>query len=130
MRLIAIAAGLLMAAAVAGAYTSEQAKRGKGIYTEQCALCHLDDLSGDQLYNPGPELAGKVFRARWKGRPVSELFAVIKTTMPYTMPGTLDDRDVVELIAFIFETNTFPPGTTELQADLEALAKMRVPGGD
>lgn len=114
----------------AGLYTSAQAARGKAVYSEKCSLCHLDDLSGDQLYNPGPELAGRAFRARWKGRTVMELVTVTKATMPYTTPGTLTDVEVADLVAFIFQANKFPPGSGELQSDHELLAKMRIPGGE
>ena len=110
-----------------GLYTGAQAARGKAVYTEQCALCHLEDLSGDQLYNPGPALAGEVFRARWKGRTVQELFTVTKGTMPYTMPGTLTDREVADLIAYIFEVNKFPSGSSELPAEHDMLANLRIP---
>jgi cytochrome c len=113
-----------------GLYTSTQAARGKKIYAERCVLCHLEDLSGDQLYNPGPELAGRVFRARWKGRTVLELLTLIKTTMPLHTPGTLTDREAADLVAYIFEANKFPSGSGELSPDHDALATLLVPAGE
>ena len=118
------------AEAGAGLYTSAQAGRGKAVYSEKCSLCHLEDLSGDQLYNPGPELAGRTFRARWKGRAVLELFTLTKATMPYTMPGTLTDTEVVDLVAFILQANKFPSGSAELKSDRDVLAAIRIPGGE
>ena len=38
-----------------GVYTADQAKRGEGIYKEQCAACHGDNLEGS---GPMPALAG------------------------------------------------------------------------
>ena len=54
----------------AGFYTTVQADGGAVAYTEQCAVCHLDNLQGSF---EAPELAGANFRNTWGARPVADL---------------------------------------------------------
>lgn len=109
-----------------GVYTREQAERGKSVYSEQCALCHRDDLSGDPLYNPGPELAGDTFRIRWDGRPIDDLFVFIKDTMPYQDPGHLTPREAADLVAYILQENKYPAGAQELSIERTDLRDIRI----
>ena len=64
-----------------GVYTADQAKKGEGLYKEQCAACHGDNLEGS---GPMPPLAGMDFLANWKGKTLGDLFEKTQTTMPAT----------------------------------------------
>src|SRR5262245_5297973 len=68
-----------------GLYTAAQAARGKSVYDERCAGCHLADLRGARA----PQLAGAAFLAAWGNRTARELIETIKTTMPPDGVGTL-----------------------------------------
>ena len=113
-------AGLLVAAlAVAGPLTGQEAVRlvpeqvetGRGVYERSCAECHRADLSGDF---EAPELAGRNFRAAWRGAPLGELLAVVRD-MPPEEPGTLSEAQYLAVTAFLLSANG-------AAADLGALA--------
>ena len=104
-----------------GVYTDAQAMRGKAIFEMRCAVCHGEMLEGVA----GPPLAGDVFLGPLDSRPVSDVFDKIKATMPADAPGTLEPRQVADLVAFILQANKFPAGRTEL-APAAALLKQIV----
>ncbi len=64
-----------------------------------------------------PPLAGANFMNTWRNRPTSDLFTRIKTSMPITDPGSLNDEDVANLVAFILLSNGATPGTQALKPD-------------
>lgn len=73
-----------------------------------------------------PALAGGDFLDKWAGQTVGDLFERIRTTMPQTKPGRLP-RDVnVDITAYIFSVNEFPPGETELPRDTQILKQIRI----
>ena len=115
--------GLLAAASVwDGVYTEEQASRGRTLYDKECAGCHLDSLQGDGL---APGLVADSFTYRWQDGPVSDLFIVIKATMPADRPSALQDQEYADVIAYLLKKNNYPSGSTELsrnQADLKGIA--------
>src|SRR5215211_6557957 len=61
----------------AGAYSGAQAKRGQGLYVQQCVACHSEDLSGAI----GPPLTGDAFLSVWAGRSMADLVDKIQNTM-------------------------------------------------
>ena len=70
--------------------------------------------------------AGVDFNANWNGKPVSELFDKIRTTMPQGEEGTLSPNQTADLLAFLFQLNKFPSGPVELAADTSALAQIKI----
>ena len=106
-----------------GVYTAEQAARGKALYDEQCAWCH------GPLRAFVPEMAALLgdhtFRARWRGRPLGELFDLIRRTMPQDAPGSLSPAQSAELVAYILSGNRKPAGPTPLADDAERLGRIR-----
>ena len=116
------ATGLLAAASVwDGVYTEQQASRGKALYDKECASCHLETLQGDGL---APGLVGDAFTYRWQDGPVSDVFIVIKTTMPADRPSDLQDQEYADIIAYLLKKNNYPSGSSELsknQADLKEI---------
>lgn len=106
-----------------GVYTEAQSKRGKAEYDALCAQCHGPTLDGGQNV---PELAGDNFLANWDGLSAEDLFSRIKTTMPANKPGTLRDSAVLDVMAYLFQVNQFPPGNTELPLNPEALKQIEI----
>jgi mono/diheme cytochrome c family protein len=104
-------------------YTEEQAKHGKAIYGQSCALCHGDPPIGTTM---APSLSGDDFLATYNGATAGDLFSKISKTMPADDPGTLKPRDTVELLAYLFGVNKWPPGGAELPTDLATLKQIRI----
>src|SRR5262245_37056439 len=102
---LAIATGLVHAQSATGAYTAEQAQAGRDLYASQCATCHLPTLAGA---GNSPPLAGANFLATWRGKPVSELYARIKSSMPPQGNPALTDADFASLVAFVLQSNNVP----------------------
>ncbi len=92
-------------------YTTGQADGGAAAYTEQCAVCHLDNLQGSF---EAPELAGANFRNTWGARPVVDLMNQIASTMPPQAIGSLVIEDVADVVAYILRANGVPAGDSEL----------------
>jgi cytochrome c len=106
-----------------GIYSDEQSKRGKASYSQSCAACHGDDLSGDQSV---PALARETFTAHWMDQSVNDLFGRIQTSMPQDRPGSLSPETCVDIIAYLLQQNDFPSGTEELKTDPDALKKLMI----
>src|SRR6185503_6655510 len=83
------------------AYTDEQSTRGEALYTKACAPCH-DDKS------------------------LAALFDKILTTMPLQDPGSLNQQQSIDLVAYILKLNHFSPGQEALPTDAAALGAMRL----
>jgi mono/diheme cytochrome c family protein len=98
-------------------FSADQAKRGRASYDGKCASCH----DGGTM---GPELWGDPFLTQWENKDVASLFTRIQTTMPEDAPGTLADKEVLDIIAYVIQTNGFPAGDNEL-ASKDALARMK-----
>jgi len=97
-----------------GIYTEPQARRGQAVYIEECARCHSEGLSGGEN---SPPLAGDAFLEKWNGKTVDDLFELIRSSMPADSPGRLSRQQYVDIVAFMFEVNKFPPGQGELERD-------------
>ena len=106
-----------------GVYTDAQATQGKNVYSQSCASCHLDDLSGSGQALP---LAGDAFMQSWEGQTVDDLYEVIHDTMPQDKPGTLTTDATVQVISYILKFNKFPAGQTELPSDPAAMKAILI----
>ena len=102
---------------VPGVYSAEQAKRGRATYDAKCASCH----DGGTM---GPELWGDPFLAQWDGKFVGAFFSRIQTTMPEDAPGTLGENDVLDVVAYVLQTNGFPAGDKAIP-NASALTAMK-----
>lgn len=113
----------------AGAYTVEQATRGKVHYQAFCAPCHLGDLSGTLAADTGaPPLRGAPFVASLQRKGAAAIFSYVKATMPADDPASLEDSRYLEILAFLIQANGFPAGSRELTtADLPRLRAQRPP---
>jgi mono/diheme cytochrome c family protein len=111
-----------------GVYTPAQAERGKAEYERACIRCHAANLEGvgdaNLLgdFSPRFSLKGTDFMERWREDTAQSLLNLIAGGMPpRNEPGktsfeTLSDNAATDVIAYIFQGNGFPAGTTELKA--------------
>lgn len=104
-----------------GVYTAAQAQRGKAQYSQSCATCHMDDLSGSGQALP---LAGDAFMGTWEGQSVADLMGLIHDTMPQDKPGTLTPDQTLDTIAYLLQYNQFPAGKEELKNDPNELKNI------
>jgi len=111
-----------------GVYTEEQASRGQALYEKECAGCHLSTLQGEGL---APGLIADAFTYRWQDGPLSDLFVVIKATMPADRPSALQDQEYVDIITYLLKKNKYPSGSAELstkQAELKEIGFKKAGG--
>ena len=101
-----------------GIYTDDQARRGQRVYQQECAECHLDDLSGN---GDAPALIGSPFFFRWSNLSIGDTIAATRSTMPKGAPASLSQASYVDLAAYVLEKNMAPSGDTELPVDQDAL---------
>ncbi len=102
-----------------GAYGSDQAANGSRAYQANCVRCHGVDLEG----RSGRALAGETFMDDWREGTVRHLYDAV-TTMPISGPK-LSDRTYLNIVAYILESNGFPPGYELVQ---EELREIRIEG--
>ena len=93
-----------------GIYNAEQAVRGNATFENNCAECHMSDLSG----RAGPPLKGDDFMEHWRGKTVAELFEKIRTTMPADWRTQLSETRAIDVVAYLLQKNGFPSGAIEL----------------
>ena len=106
-----------------GVYTEAQAKRGKPPYDLKCADCHGEDLEGDA---EAPALSGSEFLWKWNGLTLDQLFERIHRDMPLNNARTLSREETADILAYILQVNTMPPGKIELSHDQPALKGIRI----
>jgi mono/diheme cytochrome c family protein len=102
------------ASVLKGAYTAEQAKRGKQVFHTECSSCH-----------GATEFSGTAFEEGWRDKAVGAFFGLVRGTMPEDRPGALTEQQYVDVVAFVLELNGYPAGSTELPADRGVLSKLR-----
>jgi hypothetical protein len=98
-----------------GVYTESQAGRGQNVFGRVCSRCHnLSDFTSD------------TFLASWEGSSALDLFTLIQKSMPQDNPGSLEPNEYLDVIAYLFRENKFPPGMGELDGDAEKLKLIRI----
>ena len=106
-----------------GVFTADQAAQGKALFEAKCAICHGAELNGAEM---APPLAGGVFLGNWAGQSAGDLFTRIHTTMPANDPGSLNNQQVTQVLAYILSFNQFPAGATALPSDETALGQIAI----
>jgi alcohol dehydrogenase (cytochrome c) len=86
-----------------------QAQRGELLYQQNCAACHLADLSGSF---EAPNLADSSFRNNWSNRGMQEFLDMLRRTMPPQAPGSLNESQYQDVSAFLLSANAIPAGST------------------
>lgn len=96
-----------------GVYTSDQAARGERVFKAKCASCHYPArFTGEDLFKA------------WAGKPLAELFSVMRESMPEDNPGTLPVQEYGDALAYFLSLNKFPTGSEELVATDEAMGAI------
>lgn len=106
-----------------GVYAAAQAERGKATFDVSCSRCHNSDLSGSER---GPTLAGDKFLANWLDGSLEPLFSFIRDQMPQGSANILNDDSKIDVLAYILQRNSFPPGTTALTANVARLDTIQI----
>lgn len=105
-KLTSAGAALFLSFVAAGAFSPDQTNRGQALYREKCSLCHGTELEGGQ---EAPALRGEPFWAEWDRKTARSLYSRIISTMPPDTPGSLAEKDVIDLVAFVTSRNGLPP---------------------
>ena len=106
-----------------GTFTKEQAKRGEGLYAQNCSTCHGPDLSGNDEAAP---LTGSAFLSNWDGLTVGDLTERVRVSMPPNNLGRLSRQQIVDILSYVLTVNNFPAGKTELDPRAELLKQIRI----
>src|SRR5215471_2241578 len=89
-----------------GPFTDAQAQAGQTIYSTRCASCH--EAGGETT-----RLIGAGFTDAWRTRTSRDLYTRIKTTMPFSNPGSLSDGETASVVAYILKSNGAAAGSAE-----------------
>ena len=95
-----------------GVFTAAQAKRGDEAYQASCSGCHGSNLRATDA--EAVDLTGPGFRVKWNGKTLGERFETIRDTMPLGNANSLGDKTYMDILAFVLQSNEFPPGNQEL----------------
>jgi mono/diheme cytochrome c family protein len=103
-----------------GAAAGDQQARGKALYVDKCAACHMENLQGS---SETPPLTGDMFWQNWETYSANNLVEQVRATMPEDNPGGLERQQYVDIIAFVLRTNKIQ-WTGDLPSDMDALKKI------
>jgi mono/diheme cytochrome c family protein len=106
-----------------GVFSADQAAQGKTLFENKCATCHGADLNGGEM---APPLTGGMFLSNWNGQSLGDLFTRVHTTMPQNDPGSLNNAEVAQVLAYILSFNQFPAGSAALPSDDAALGQIGI----
>ncbi len=120
-RLLTIGIGLCLAVSASAEpqtindniYSKDQAKVGKQLYQNNCIACH-----DKKYFRP-------VLKA-WNGQPLSVLFAVMSASMPEGNPGSLPEKDYVDILAYILSLSRYPAGENRLDHTNNGLDEITI----
>jgi alcohol dehydrogenase (cytochrome c) len=105
-----------------GGYTNAQASRGATVYTQRCAVCHGANLQGEA----GTPLTGPTFWHAYGAGTAAQLYDFLSRQMPLDAPGSLSQKQYLDVTAFILERNGLPPGDAPLSTT--SLSQVRLSG--
>ena len=106
-----------------GVFSADQAAQGKTVFENKCVTCHGAELNGGEM---APALAGSSFVANWSGQSLDDLFTRIHTTMPANDPGSMNNAETAQVLAYILSFNQFPAGSAPLPTDDASLGQIAI----
>ncbi len=104
-------------------FTEQQVASGSDLYDAHCQSCHANDL---RSAGPFPPLTGDAFFAAWEGRQVAELLAYVGETMPLGEPGSLEDEEYADIVAYWLDRHGYDAGPAALSGDPAAVGDAPV----
>ena len=108
-----------------GVYTETEAKRGQPVYEAECRGCHGASLEG---LRTNPPLQGDRFMDSWREGTLEGLFTKMRNLMPRRDPGKLTEREYLDILAYVLQSNQLPAGPDEL--DTNVLQTIQIEGKD
>jgi mono/diheme cytochrome c family protein len=100
----------------AASFRPSQAARGERVFGETCATCHQTS-----------QLVGETFVENWNDRRVSDLYALVRGTMPLDNPGGLKDPEYVDVVAYLLQANHHAaPSLDSLLADTVSMRSHKI----
>ena len=114
--------GQARAQAAGGTDSQVQASAGHVLFAQKCQKCH--QTSGEAM---GPPLVGDAFLREWDGKTARALYSRIVSTMPADDPGSLGEKDVIDIVLFVLQQNGMPAGEKAI-ASPDGLNSIAVKG--
>jgi len=108
-----------------GVFTGEQAQRGKPQFETNCGACHGAPGAGGSDRS-GPTLIGDRFMRAWEFSGLNQFVSKVFDQMPQGFPSNVEDSVKLDIIAYLLQSNGFPPGSKELGADLDELREIQI----
>lgn len=99
----------------AATYWPAQAQRGELVFTGTCLGCHARS-----------QFVGQTFVDGWNDRRVSDLYTLIRSTMPVTNPGSLKDEEYLAVVSYLLKANHAAAGMDSLAADSGVVRGRRI----
>jgi mono/diheme cytochrome c family protein len=84
-----------------GLFNNQQAKSGKRLYKKYCKSCHEGNYFGPVLL-------------AWQGEQLASFFDVMKSAMPENDPGSLEQEQYTDLLAYILKISGYPQDNRSL----------------
>ena len=106
-------AGWIALGLSSGIYSSAQAVHGQTLYHQACGSCHADNLEGGEH---APALKGAGFWQEWNQQKARLLYRRIISTMPLDDPGSIPEKDVIDIVAYILQSNGLPAGSRAIES--------------
>jgi len=109
-------------AAASGDYTAQQAQVGQKVFQRNCVECHGANLQG----GAGPTLKGRPFESslEYSNMSAKRLFKFVSKRMPYNNPGSLTEKQYLDVLAYLLSENGFPEGDQPLRKDTLGNVKL------
>ena len=98
-------------------YLPAQADRGEKVFNQVCAMCHART-----------QFIGQAFVENWNDHRVSDFYTLIRSTMPLSNPGGLQDEEYLGVVAYLLKENRAGIGVDSLGADSLYLRKHKIQG--
>jgi S-disulfanyl-L-cysteine oxidoreductase SoxD len=81
-------------------------------FIAKCSICHGAQLDGG---DHAPPLKDESFWQEWDGKPARALYSRIISTMPSDDAGSLDEKDVIDLVAYLVTSRGVQPGSKSIE---------------
>ena len=99
----------------AATYWAAPADRGEQVFAKTCAMCHQR-----------AQFIGRTFVDNWNDRRVSDLYTLIRSTMPQNDPGGLKDEDYLGVVEYLLKANHAEAAPDSTRPDTTVLRTHRI----
>jgi mono/diheme cytochrome c family protein len=99
----------------AATYWAAPAEHGEQVFAKTCAMCHQRT-----------QFIGQTFVDNWNDRRVSDLYTLIRSTMPQNDPGGLKDEDYIGVVEYLLKANNAAQAPDSARPDTAALRTHRI----